>query len=77
MDVFSLDAVDRDIRTFISVLLARGLPSLASTVSNTTYSRKTAASAMRHSSVQPKLWWASQSTPQQKRCAFTPSDDTN
>jgi len=37
MDLFSLDAVNRDIRTFISVLPARGLPSLASTVSNTTY----------------------------------------
>ena len=32
MDVFSLDAVNRDIRTFISVLLAKVLPSLASTV---------------------------------------------
>jgi hypothetical protein len=32
MDLFSLDAVNRDIRTFISALPARrGLPSLAST----------------------------------------------
>jgi hypothetical protein len=36
-DLFSLDAVNRDIRTFISVLPARGLPSLASTMSNATY----------------------------------------
>ena len=37
MDLFSLEVVNRDIRTFISVLPARNLPSLASTVSNTTY----------------------------------------
>jgi hypothetical protein len=36
-DLFSLNAVNRDIRAFISALPARGLPSLASTLSNTTY----------------------------------------
>jgi hypothetical protein len=36
-DLFSLDAVNPDILTFISVLPGKVLPSLVSTLSNTTY----------------------------------------
>ncbi len=56
------EAVNRDIRTFISVLPVRVLPSLVSTVSNTTHQPEN-SSISHASSVHLKPSWASQYTP--------------